>query len=64
MNANKRWNCEEEPNDVFLISNTWDESYFTLSFKMFEDGDGTGVLLNVENVISIRDHLNDMLEGL
>lgn len=64
MNASKRWTCEEEPNDVFMIGTTWDESDFTLSFKMFEDGDGTGVLLNVENVISIRDHLTDMLEGL
>lgn len=64
MNANKRWNCEEEPNDFFVIGTTWDESDFNLSFKMFEDGDGAAVLLNVENVISIRDHLTDMLEGL
>lgn len=64
MNFSKRWTCEEVSSDVFMIDTEWDESDFTLSFRMFEDGDGTGVLLNVENVISIRDHLNAMLEGL
>lgn len=64
MNSSKRWNCEEVSDDAFMIDTKWDESDFTLGFKMFEDGEGTGVLLNVENVISVRDHLTDMLEGL